>query len=759
MPSIATYLRLRPSTKPSPDFEVTEDEPNVLKVKVPKSDSQDADTTQQFQYNFRFATIFPMDCSQEDVFTAVGERVCKRFLEGYNCTIFAYGQTGSGKTFTIEGTSAQYEKRGLLPRCLDYIYSALKEQEAEAVTVAVTYLEIYNDTAYDLLNASSGANARLPKVSVSDRGTSCVVHNLTQHPAPSLDVAQNLVFMGRTNRTVASTSMNLTSSRSHSVFTLHLSFKRPGADTIVKAKLNLVDLAGSERVSKSHAAGQRLQEAKHINLSLHYLEAVIIALQQQSSKGGSKKHIPYRNSLLTKLLRDSLGGNCLTAMVATISSVQSNKSESVSTCRFAQRVALVDNDARRNEVLDDKTIIKRLRRRVAELQAELSVAQELAKAAKGSEEDDGDTPIDRAKCANLMKAYVHGKVRDPLAAVTQAKALRYCFDILRQMVLEQRAQVDELETSVAEGMKNKEQLQHLRQKFGVAKARMRNLESRVVKPTKYGRSPTKGPPTRTASKRSGGSSGSSTATSSTSKSSSRSMTRSQSDASASQRSQSKPRQRQARVRPEQHRQQQAPGRRTKKKQGVNKTRAQRTLVLLGRKEQELLYALEDISDKVEAQRQVVNYCQKYAQHRYQSERMREREMQEDQAQLAAQVIEIQNGRLELEDALGLTFDDVVAEAEASSSTSRRTATSASEPRRPEQAGIQRSKTFAGASKSRSSAGPAQMEEDPELLELKRREQATKDRLMALKRDMQADQAKQQQQQQKLKRKRKDLSTA
>ncbi len=139
--------------------------------------------------------------------------------------------------------------------------------------------------------------------------------------------------------------------------------QQPGSPVVVESKLNLVDLAGSERVHKSGAEGAQLSEAKHINLSLHYLESVIIALQ----KNGNRQHVPYRNSLLTKLLRDSLGGNCLTAMIATLSTKESNKYESISTCRFAQRVALVDNEAHRNEVGSKPVSMVRRTARVLQL--------------------------------------------------------------------------------------------------------------------------------------------------------------------------------------------------------------------------------------------------------------------------------------------------------------------------------------------------------------------------------------------------------
>ncbi|EGD77619.1 hypothetical protein PTSG_08714 [Salpingoeca rosetta] len=744
MPSIATYLRVRPTKKPTEDLEVTEDEPDVFKVKV-AADALTKGQGQgggQIEYRFKFAKIFPQETTQDDVFETVGRKVCDRFLEGYNCTIFAYGQTGSGKTFTIEGSSKSFNDRGLLPRCLAYIYQHLRDQSAEEPQVEVTYLEIYNDTAYDLLNSASGANARLPKVAVSDRGTSVRVHNLSVHAAPTEDVAQNLVFMGRANRTVAATTMNLTSSRSHSLFTIAIAFKRPNSDTLIKAKLNLVDLAGSERVAKSHAAGQQLKEAKHINLSLHYLEAVIIALQHKHAK----RHVPYRNSLLTKLLRDSLGGNCLTAMIATVSATPTNRAETISTCRFAQRVALVDNNARRNEVLDDKTIIKRLRRRVAELQAELTIAQEVAREAKKSggdeeEEDDGQ-PVDRSRCAQLMKQYVNGKLRDPLAAVPQARALRYCFEVLRSIVLQQRQDLEQLQQDVEDGMKSKEQLRNLKQKFGVARARMRNMESSLVKPSGYGRSPRKSKskqhqqraqvPGSTSSSGGRGGGGGSTRSSQT-----RRRQDGQQGSRSSQRGGGGASKR-SKVKTHIHDTQQPRRRKKKPKKGVNRSRAQKTLILIGRKEQELMYALEDMTDKLEQQRQVVSYCDRYAPHRLLAEKMREKELEEDQAQVAAQLIEIQNGRLELEDALGLTFDDLAAAEEPP--TRAKSSVTQSTSSLHASTSMQRSRTFSGvgvdASQQQQQQPNVQVtEEDARLHELRSKEEATRRRLASLKQEL------------------------
>lgn len=163
--------------------------------------------------------------------------------------------------------------------------------------------------------------------------------------------------------------MNLASSRSHCIFTLSLESRRPGNERILRSKLHMVDLAGSERAHKTGAQGQILREAKYINTSLHYLEMVIVALHERTKSG--RTHIPYRNSMMTSVLRDSLGGNCKTTMVATVSAEKEQTDESVSTCRFAQRVARVKNDAHLNEELDPAIVIKRLKVEISALKEEI----------------------------------------------------------------------------------------------------------------------------------------------------------------------------------------------------------------------------------------------------------------------------------------------------------------------------------------------------------------------------------------------------
>jgi kinesin family protein 6/9 len=192
---------------------------------------------------------------------------------------------------------------------------------------------------------------------------------VSTHRADNEEEALNLLFLGDTNKAITETPMNQASSRSHCIFTMQVERRLQGSDTVRRAKVNLVDLAGSERVHKMGLDGQTLMEAKHINLSLHALEQVVVALQE----GPGRSHIPYRNSMMTMMLKDSLGGNCRTVMIATASPRGDHLLEGISTCRFAQRIAMVTNEAVVNEEVDPALIIKRLKMENRELKDELRI--------------------------------------------------------------------------------------------------------------------------------------------------------------------------------------------------------------------------------------------------------------------------------------------------------------------------------------------------------------------------------------------------
>ena len=251
----------------------------------------------------------------------------------------------------------------------------------------------------------------LPRVYLQeDEKKTFHLKGISSHRIRSEEEAMDLLFAGDANRAVAETPLNLASSRSHCVFTITIEKRISGDDTLQRAKLNIVDLAGSERVSKTKIDGSVLTEAKYINLSLHFLERVIVALQEQQQLRRRKNdanatyHVPYRNSIVTSMLRDSLGGNCNTVMIATCSHDETQLTESVATCRFAQRVSCVTNEYHVNQEIVPELVIKRLRAENSRLIEELKALKEaytiLERKFSGAR-DYGDDDYDDGKCVGL----------------------------------------------------------------------------------------------------------------------------------------------------------------------------------------------------------------------------------------------------------------------------------------------------------------------------------------------------------------------
>ncbi|XP_067609175.1 kinesin-like protein KIF6 isoform X3 [Pseudorca crassidens] len=217
--------------------------------------------------------------------------------------------------------------------------------------------------------------------------------------------------------------MNQASTRSHCIFTIHLSSKEPGSATVRQAKLHLVDLAGSERVAKTGVGGQLLTEAKYINLSLHYLEQVIIALSEKH-----RSHIPYRNSMMTSVLRDSLGGNCMTTMIATLSLEKRNIDESISTCRFAQRVALIKNEAVLNEEIDPRLMIIRLQKEIQELKDELAIVT-------GEQRTEALTEAELLQLEKRITSFLEDQhPESKLEVGADMRKIHHCFHYLKKLL-------------------------------------------------------------------------------------------------------------------------------------------------------------------------------------------------------------------------------------------------------------------------------------------------------------------------------------
>lgn len=312
---------------------------------------------------FTFDRVFDERSTQDEVFQVVGVPLTRACLEGYNGTIFAYGQTGSGKTFTMQGPDdaldaeasrvslQQQGLRGLVPRVFDYLLEDLQWEGASAAqhTFSCSFLEIYNERVYDLLDGGSAKDSA--GLQLRENGRKGVfVEGLIESVVTNAKTAAELMTLGAQNRRVGQTAMNRESSRSHSVFILQIQSKVTTAEGITKtrsSRFNLVDLAGSERQRNTEAAGERLKEAGSINKSLSALGNVIMGLVEQSA--GKHRHVHYRDSKLTFLLKDSLGGNSKTFMIATISPAEDSSYETLSTLKFAQRAKMIRNNAVINE--------------------------------------------------------------------------------------------------------------------------------------------------------------------------------------------------------------------------------------------------------------------------------------------------------------------------------------------------------------------------------------------------------------------------
>uniref|UniRef100_A0A2K6Q612 Kinesin-like protein n=1 Tax=Rhinopithecus roxellana TaxID=61622 RepID=A0A2K6Q612_RHIRO len=428
--TIQIFARVKPPVRKHQQgiYSIDEDEKLIpsLEIILPRDLADGFVNNKRESYKFKFQRIFDQDANQETIFENIAKPVAGSVLEGYNGTIFAYGQTGSGKTFTITGGAERYSDRGIIPRTLSYIFEQLQKDSSKMYTTHISYLEIYNECGYDLLDPRHEASSLedLPKVTIlEDPDQNIHLKNLTLHQATTEEEALNLLFLGDTNRMIAETPMNQASTRSHCIFTIHLSSKEPGSATVRHAKLHLVDLAGSERVAKTGVGGHLLTEAKYINLSLHYLEQVIIALSEKH-----RSHIPYRNSMMTSVLRDSLGGNCMTTMIATLSLEKRNLDESISTCRFAQRVALIKNEAVLNEEIDPRLMIKRLQKEIQELKDELAMVT-------GEQRTEALTEAELLQLEKLITSFLEDQ--DPesrLEVGADMRKVHHCFHHLKKLL-------------------------------------------------------------------------------------------------------------------------------------------------------------------------------------------------------------------------------------------------------------------------------------------------------------------------------------
>lgn len=339
---------------------------------------------------FTFDAVYDASSKQADLYDETVRPLIDSVLQGFNGTVFAYGQTGTGKTYTMQGTWVEPELRGVIPNAFEHIFTHISRSQNQQYLVRASYLEIYQEEIRDLLSKEPGKRLELKE----NPETGVYIKDLSSFVTKNVKEIEHVMNLGNQVRAVGSTHMNELSSRSHAIFVITVECSERGTDGqdhIRVGKLNLVDLAGSERQNKAgpNAAGgtaapaagggggsgggggggagggERPKEASKINLSLSALGNVIAALA-----GNRSTHIPYRDSKLTRLLQDSLGGNAKTIMVATLGPASHSYDESLSTLRFANRAKNIKNKPRVNEDPKD-TLLREFQEEIARLKAQL----------------------------------------------------------------------------------------------------------------------------------------------------------------------------------------------------------------------------------------------------------------------------------------------------------------------------------------------------------------------------------------------------
>ncbi|XP_068928112.1 kinesin-like protein KIF3C [Petaurus breviceps papuanus] len=364
---------------------------------------------------FTFDAVYDASSKQADLYDETVRPLIDSVLQGFNGTVLAYGQTGTGKTYTMQGTWAEPEQRGVIPSAFEHIFTHISRSQNQQYLVRASYLEIYQEEIRDLLSKEPGKRLELKE----NPETGVYIKDLSSFVTKNVKEIEHVMNLGNQARAVGSTHMNEVSSRSHAIFVITVECSERGSDGqehIRVGKLNLVDLAGSERQGKAGTntsggaatqpsgggggTGERPKEASKINLSLSALGNVISALVD-----GRSTHIPYRDSKLTRLLQDSLGGNAKTIMVATLGPASHSYDESLSTLRFANRAKNIKNKPRVNEDPKD-TLLREFQEEIARLKAQLEKRGLLGKRRRSS----------RRKKSVAIEGYPEGSITEAWVA-------------------------------------------------------------------------------------------------------------------------------------------------------------------------------------------------------------------------------------------------------------------------------------------------------------------------------------------------------
>ncbi|KAM9573349.1 kinesin-like protein KIF9 isoform 2-T3 [Guaruba guarouba] len=340
---VRAFLRVKPTADFAQDMIKLGPDNKSIEICLRKDAKKEAMNSRQTNWSFRMDGVLH-NTSQEQLYETVAKKLVSEALIGYNGTIMCYGQTGAGKTYTMMGTTTDYKHRGIIPRAIQQVFKATARSTDPLITVRISYLEIYNETLFDLLSAVTNNESSDMQMAIVDCPEGVYVKGLSIHTVSLEEDALSLLFEGENKRVIAEHALNKHSSRSHCIFTIYI-----------------------------ESEGQLLKEATYINKSLSFLEQVITALADPK-----RDHIPFRQSKLTYVLKDSLGRNCNTVLVANVCGEAAHLEHTLSSLRFATRMKWITTEPVLNEAYDQEGTVKALEKEIALLKQELAVHDSLA---------------------------------------------------------------------------------------------------------------------------------------------------------------------------------------------------------------------------------------------------------------------------------------------------------------------------------------------------------------------------------------------
>ncbi|NXS72925.1 KIF9 protein, partial [Pandion haliaetus] len=437
---VHTFVRVKPTADFAQDMIKFGPDNKTIDIYIKKDAKKGVVNNRQTDWSFRLDGVLH-NTSQELAYETVAKKLVSEALIGYNGTIMCYGQTGAGKTYTMTGATAEYKHRGIIPRAIQQVFKAVAHSVDPFITVRISYLEIYNETLFDLLSTMTSNGTSDMQMAVVDCPQGVYVKGLSIHSVSHEEDALNLLFEARKNKyynssdLIAEHTLNKNSSRSHCIFTIYIESRfRVFSDVkCINSKINLIDLAGSERLGKTGSEGQVLKEATYINKSLSFLEQIIIALADPK-----RDHIPFRQSKLTHVLKDSLGGNCNTVLVANICGEAVHVEETLSSLRFATRMKWITTEPVLNETYDREGTVKALEKEIILLKQELAMHDSLVN--RSLVTYDPLTDIQIAEIKSQVHKYLKGAIDE--IDIVNIRQVREVFKQFKLVVSQQEHEVE-----------------------------------------------------------------------------------------------------------------------------------------------------------------------------------------------------------------------------------------------------------------------------------------------------------------------------